>query len=82
GSRNRMLNQMTADATGVTVIAGPSEGSAIGKALIQARTAGMAGSLHEMRRIVSNSTETDMFIPCHTAEWDDAYNRFITLPEA
>lgn len=82
GSRNRMLNQMTADATGVTVIAGPSEATAIGNALVQARTAGMAGSLHEMRRIVSNSTETDMFIPSHTAEWDDAYNRFITLPEA
>lgn len=82
GSRNRMLNQMTADATGVTVIAGPSEATAIGNALIQARTAGMAGSLQEMRRIVTNSTETDMFIPSHTTEWDDAYNRFITLPEA
>lgn len=82
GSRNRMLNHMTADATGVTVIAGPSEATAIGNALIQARAAGMAGSLQEMRRIVSSSTETDRFIPQHTTEWDDAYNRFVMLPEA
>ncbi len=79
GSRNRILNQMTADAIEMPVIAGPSEATAIGNALIQARAAGMAGSLQEMRRIVAASTETETFTPNPDGEWEKAYRTFLTL---
>ena len=36
GSRNRLLNQLTADVTGRRVVAGPTEATAAGNALVQA----------------------------------------------
>jgi rhamnulokinase len=45
GSRNALLNQLVADATGRTVIAGPSEATAIGNVLIQAIGAGGGGAV-------------------------------------
>ena len=47
GSRNRLLNQFTADATGRTVITGPDEATAIGNLLVQAIATGEVGSLSE-----------------------------------
>ena len=79
GSRNSVLNQMTADAIGINVIAGPSEATAIGNALIQARAAGFIGSLHEIRHVVAKSSETELFTPDFNEEWDNAYKKFITL---
>lgn len=79
GSRNRALNQMTADAIGMPVVAGPSEATAMGNALIQARAAGMVGSLAEMRRVVACSTETEIFTPNADAAWEDAYKKFLNL---
>src|ERR1017187_4128331 len=49
GSRNALLNQLVADATRRTVIAGPSEATAIGNVLIQAIGAGELGGLEEAR---------------------------------
>ena len=46
GAKNRLLNQFTANATGVTVVAGPSEGTAIGNIMLQARAAGCVMHLH------------------------------------
>ncbi len=36
GSRNALLNQLTADACGITVVAGPAEGTALGNVMVQA----------------------------------------------
>ncbi len=79
GSRNSLLNQMTADAIGMPVVAGPSEATAIGNALMQARAAGVVGSLQEMRHIVSESTDTLRFEPSPGNEWDEAYMRYNNL---
>ena len=43
GSQNRLLCQLTADRTGLPVLAGPVEATALGNILVQARTAGLAG---------------------------------------
>ena len=51
GSQNRLLCQLTADATGKRVIAGPVEATALGNVLVQARAAGaVCGGLADLRR--------------------------------
>ncbi|HEX4168691.1 MAG TPA: rhamnulokinase family protein [Bryobacteraceae bacterium] len=63
GSRNRLLNQLTADVTGRRVIAGPAEATAAGNALTQAMGTGEVKSLEELRAIVRNSFEVEEFRP-------------------
>ncbi len=63
GSRNRLLNQLTADVTGRRVIAGPAEATAAGNALTQAMGTGEIQSLEELRAIVRQSFEVEEFRP-------------------
>lgn len=63
GSRNKLLNQLTADVTGRLVIAGPAEATAIGNALVQALGAGVIDSLHELRTIVGQSFDLEDYRP-------------------
>ena len=63
GSRNRLLNQLTADVTGRRVVAGPSEATAAGNALVQALGAGHLGSLQELRQVVRESFAVEEFVP-------------------
>ena len=79
GSKNRLLNQLTANAIGRKVIAGPSEATAIGNVMIQAMAAGVVSSLQEMRSIIHASVETEEFAPELVAEWEEAYRKFVTL---
>ncbi|WP_104086348.1 rhamnulokinase family protein [Arthrobacter sp. GMC3] len=56
GSQNKLLCQLTADSTGLAVIAGPVEATALGNVLIQARAAGAAPeSLAGLRHMVAVS---------------------------
>lgn len=79
GSKNRLLNRFTADSIGIPVIAGPSEATAIGNIMIQARTAGMANTLQQMRNIIAKAVETETYLPELTRPWDEAYERFIKI---
>ena len=78
-SKNRLLNQLTANAIGRKVVAGPSEATAIGNVMIQAMAAGVVSSLQEMRSIIHASVETEEFAPELVAEWEEAYQKFVTL---
>lgn len=82
GGRNRLLNQMTADATGRRVVVGPQEATAIGNLLIQARAAGEVGSLADLRQIVARSTPLETYTPHPSPAWDDAFARFLALPRS
>lgn len=81
GSRNALLNQFTADATGRTVVAGPVEATVLGNVLVQARTLGELGSLAEMRQAVRDSSELDTFLPrpAEADRWAQARERFSAL---
>lgn len=81
GSRNRLLNQFTADATAKTVISGPSEATSIGNILVQAIAMGEISSIAEGRDIVCNSCEMTTYEPHETAAWDEAYARYLKLKE-
>lgn len=52
GSRNQLLNALTAQATGMEVTAGPAEATAIGNILIQAQAAGVINSLTDISEII------------------------------
>jgi len=79
GANNHFLNQLTADATGLNVVAGPTEATAIGNIMIQAKALGYVGSLAEIRQIVADSSELVQFIPSGELDWDEAYNRFLRI---
>ena len=63
GSRNSLLNQLTADATGIPVIAGPAEATAIGNILTQAYAKGDIKSQEEITQIVISSFDTKTYQP-------------------
>lgn len=64
GSRNSLLCRLTAEATGLPVIAGPAEGTAVGNLLVQARAVGVIeGGLPELRQVVVDSFETRTYLP-------------------
>jgi len=79
GASNHFLNQLTADATGLWVIAGPSEATAIGNIMIQAKALGCVDSLNEIRRIISNSFDLTRFVPSAELDWEEAFNRFLGI---
>lgn len=76
GSKNHLLNQFTADATGCRIIAGPAEATALGNIAVQLVATGRAASLNEARAIVDRSFPVDIVEPRDTAAWDDAAARF------
>ncbi|MEX2116168.1 MAG: rhamnulokinase family protein [Bacteroidota bacterium] len=63
GSRNKLLNQLAADAVGRTVKAGPVECSAIGNIIVQAIALGDIASLSDARQIVRNSFSVETYTP-------------------
>src|SRR5207248_5345566 len=63
GSRNRLLNQFTADATGRRVLAGPAEATALGNIAMQILAIGAAYSLRQVRFMVVHSFPTVTFEP-------------------
>ncbi|MHB1456761.1 MAG: FGGY-family carbohydrate kinase, partial [Armatimonadota bacterium] len=80
GTQNELLNQFTSDASGVEVVAGPIEATAVGNILIQAMAIGAVKSRDEIREIVRNSFPMKTYLPRDGAIWDNAYDRFIKLP--
>lgn len=78
GSRNRLLNQFTADATGRTVLAGPVEATALGNIAMQMVATGAVTSLGEARGIIERSFPVERFEPVAAVEdrWNAHYRRF------
>lgn len=76
GSKNRLLNQMTADALGIKVIAGPVEATAAGNVLLQAIALGDLPDIAALRNVVRNSFELETFEPSGAPGWEAAYTKF------
>jgi rhamnulokinase len=75
GTKNRLLNQFSANATGRTVIAGPVEATAIGNILMQAITLGEIDSLEYARQLVRRSFEIKEYHPQASEDWEQAYGK-------
>ncbi|MFI5585262.1 rhamnulokinase family protein [Amycolatopsis sp. NPDC051758] len=75
GARNELLCQLTADACGVPVLAGPVEAAALGNVLVQARALGEdLPDLASMRALVRETQEVRRYIPAG-GDWDAAEAR-------
>ena len=79
GSRNNLLNQNTCNAVGVPVWAGPSECTAIGNIMLQAKAAGDVNDITAMRAMIAASTDLAAFTPCDKETWDAAYDRYLSV---
>ena len=63
GCQNRLLCQLTADRSGLPVVAGPVEATALGNVLIQARAHGRVGSLAEIRQFIARWFDPILYEP-------------------
>ena len=79
GSRNDLLCQLTADAAGLPVLAGPAEATALGNVLVQGRALGaVQGSLAELRALLRACAEPRRFAPRgRSRAWDEAAARLL-----
>ena len=81
GTQNKLLNQFTANATGVPVVAGPIEATVIGNAIVQLITVGEIDDLAHARQIVAGMDELKRYEPQETAVWQEAYGRYQQICE-
>lgn len=80
GAKNDFLNQLIADVIQMPVIAGPSEATAIGNGLIQARSAGLVSDRWEMRRMILSVVSPKIFVPNSGAgQYDREYSEYLSL---
>lgn len=79
GAMNAILNQYTANALQVELLAGPQEGTAMGNLMLQAKAAGDVKDIWAMRAIIAASTDMKAFHPQDREAWDKAYEKFIAI---
>ncbi len=77
GANHRLLCQLTADATGLPVRAGPVEATAIGNVAVQAIAAGELASVVEARELAARSFPITTYEP--SGDWSEARARFAEL---
>ncbi|MFG2551077.1 rhamnulokinase family protein [Streptomyces sp. NPDC048581] len=76
GTRNALLCQLTADACGLPVVAGPTEAAALGNVLVQARAHGLVGDLADGRRLLTRTQPFTRYEPRgDAARWREAEAR-------
>jgi rhamnulokinase len=79
GCQNELLNQFTADATGIKVVAGPIEGTIMGNALVQGIASGQVASLKQGRHIVTRSFPLKEYYPKSQSAWRMYIKKFPEL---
>jgi rhamnulokinase len=79
GTKNLMLMQAAANAIGIPVVAGPVEATSCGNIITQMVAVGEIADIDEGRKLVANSMKTRTFTPESTEEWEQIYQKFISL---
>jgi len=79
GSQNELLNQFTANAINIPVIAGPVEATAIGNIIMQAIAKKKIKNLENGRKIIKESFDFKKYLPNDVVMWDKAYNKSMQL---
>lgn len=81
GTKNKLMNQLSADATGRTVVAGPVESACVGNLLMQAVALGELGGVEDARAVVRASFATEVYESRRTQAWEDAYGKLLGYME-
>lgn len=76
GIKDKLLCRLTADATGATVLAGPTEATVMGNIAVAFYALGEIADFKEIRKTVANSTDLKEYIPEYTDEWNKAYEDY------
>lgn len=76
GIQNELLNQLTADALGIEVIAGPIEGTIVGNIGVQAIASNAVNDLVAWRKVVKNSFSPKVFKPVNTSYFEKNRSKF------
>jgi rhamnulokinase len=79
GSRNVLLCQLTADACGRRVLAGPAEATALGNMLVQAMAHGVVRNVQEARAIVRSSYRLTEHLPSPEVDWREREARLADI---
>lgn len=79
GSQNELLNQFTANATSIPVIAGPAEATAIGNVMVQALAAGIYPDRESMRAAIRQAVAVRTYYPEDQEAWDEGFVRYFEL---
>jgi len=79
GTQESVLCQLTADACGIPVYAGPIEATALGNIAVQMMSLKEISSLAEAREIIANSFAVAYYEPKNSSIWDDAYEKYENL---
>ena len=76
GAQSALLCQMTANACGIPVIAGPVEATVYGNLAMQLVAAGEVKDLKEVRSIIRNSENMKVYEPQDAELWQEAYGQY------
>lgn len=79
GAQNELLNQLTADAAGMPVLAGPVEATALGNMLVQAIAKNKVKSIKHAREIIKNSFEIKTYLPRQKEKWNEILEKNKTI---
>jgi rhamnulokinase len=79
GSKNQLLNQFTANATGLPVVAGPFEATAVGNIMVQAIGLGIISDLTVAIPLIRQAFNITTFRPQNADQWSRQYDRFLRL---
>ena len=79
GARNELLCNMLAGATGLEVVAGPIEATAVGNIIVQALALKNVSSVTQGAKMVSRAMPTKLYAPANPEEWKNAKKRFKEL---
>jgi rhamnulokinase len=81
GSKNRFLNQLTANVLDREVIAGPGEATAIGNIMVQMKAVGAVKDSAEMSEVIRTSFGVESFAPQNAHAWIEQYERYLRLKQ-
>ena len=79
GTKDRLLCQMSADSTGLPVVAGPVEATALGNIIIQLTALGALPDIDAGRALIARSEELKRYAPAETDAWSKAFKTYQTI---
>lgn len=81
GTKDGFLCEMTANCLDMPVVAGPVEATALGNIILQLLALGEINSVEEGRVLIVKTETLKNYEPCHSPEWDKAYEKYVKIIE-